>query len=282
MTDSAPSSELATATPLYLCPRNDRHQAQAEALLVTLKANLPVHLMVSIAAELPREAGALVLYIDDQGLSLGETGKKAPKPIQVDFVGGKAAHRRQYGGGKSQLIAKAVGLKTGVKPRVLDATAGLGGDAFVLAGLGCEMLMMERHPVVAALLQDGLERALSDPDAAEVTSRMTLVPGNSTESMADAIGDTGFSPQVIYLDPMFPAREKSASVKKEMKLFHQLVGFDTDEADLLATALELATHRVVVKRPRKAPTIEGVAPTYVLEGKSSRYDIYAKRKLDDE
>jgi len=282
MTDSAPSSELATATPLYLCPRNDRHQAQAEALLVTLKANLPVHLMVSIAAELPREAGALVLYIDDQGLSLGETGKKAPKPIQVDFVGGKAAHRRQYGGGKSQLIAKAVGLKTGVKPRVLDATAGLGGDAFVLAGLGCEMLMMERHPVVAALLQDGLERALSDPDAAEVTSRMTLVPGNSTESMADAIGDTGFSPQVIYLDPMFPAREKSASVKKEMKLFHQLVGFDTDEADLLATALELATHRVVVKRPRKAPAIEGVAPTYVLEGKSSRYDIYAKRKLDDE
>lgn len=282
MTDSAPSSELATATPLYLCPRNDRHQAHAEALLVTLKANLPVHLMVSIAAELPREAGALVLYIDDQGLSLGETGKKAPKPIQVDFVGGKAAHRRQYGGGKSQLIAKAVGLKTGVKPRVLDATAGLGGDAFVLAGLGCEMLMMERHPVVAALLQDGLERALSDPDAAEVTSRMTLVPGNSTESMADAIGDTGFSPQVIYLDPMFPAREKSASVKKEMKLFHQLVGFDTDEADLLATALELATHRVVVKRPRKAPAIEGVAPTYVLEGKSSRYDIYAKRKLDDE
>lgn len=282
MTDSAPSSEPATATPLYLCPRNDRHQAQAEALLVTLKANLPVHLMVSITAELPREAGALVLYIDDQGLSLGETGKKAPKPVQVDFVGGKAAHRRQYGGGKSQLIAKAVGLKTGVKPRVLDATAGLGGDAFVLAGLGCEMLMMERHPVVAALLQDGLERALSDPDAAEVTSRMTLVPGNSTESMADAIGDTGFSPQVIYLDPMFPAREKSASVKKEMKLFHQLVGFDTDEADLLATALELATHRVVVKRPRKAPAIEGVAPTYVLEGKSSRYDIYAKRKLEGE
>ena len=282
MTDSASLSEPAAVTPLYLCPGSERHQAQAEALLVTLKANLPAHLTVSLAAELPREADALVLYIDDQGISLGETGKKAPKPVQVDFVGGKAAHRRQYGGGKSQMIAKAAGLKTGVKPRVLDATAGLGGDAFVLAGLGCEMLMMERHPVVAALLQDGLERALSDPEAAEVASHMTLVPGNSTESMADAIADTGFSPQVIYLDPMFPAREKSASVKKEMKLFHQLVGFDTDEADLLATALELATHRVVVKRPRKAPAIEGVAPTYVLEGKSSRYDIYAKRKLDDE
>ncbi len=282
MTDSTPLSEPRVVTPLLIYPQSERHQAQAEVLLAELKANLPEHLTASIVAELPREAGALVLHIGDQGISLGETGKKAPKPIQVEFASGKAAHRRKYGGGKSQMIAKAVGLKTGVKPRVLDATAGLGGDAFVLAGLGCDMLMMERHPVVAALLQDGLERALSDPEAADVASRMKLVPGNSTESMAQAIADTGFSPQVIYLDPMFPAREKSASVKKEMKLFHQLVGFDTDEADLLATALELASHRVVVKRPRKAPAIEGVAPTYVLEGKSSRYDIYAKRKLDDE
>lgn len=282
MTDSTSLSESRVLTPLLLYPQSEQHQAQAEVLLVELKASLPEHLSASITAELPRESGALVLYIDDQGISLGETGKKVPKPIQVEFASGKAAHRRQYGGGKSQMIAKAVGLKTGVKPRVLDATAGLGGDAFVLAGLGCEMLMMERHPVVAALLQDGLERALSDPDTADVASRMKLVPGNSTESMAQAIADTGFYPQVIYLDPMFPAREKSASVKKEMKLFHQLVGFDTDEADLLATALELATHRVVVKRPRKAPAIEGIAPTYVLEGKSSRYDIYAKRKLVDE
>ena len=274
-------SELSSPTPLYLCAQ-PAFQTQSEQLLAQLQAGLPAHLAIETADEPPRQAGALLLLLNEQGLALGESGKKAPKPVQVDFVGGKAAHRRQYGGGKSQLIAKAVGLKTGVKPRVLDATAGLGGDAFVLAGLGCEMLMMERHPVVAALLQDGLERALSDPEAAEVASRMTLVPGNSTESMAQALTDTGFSPQVIYLDPMFPAREKSASVKKEMKLFHQLVGFDTDEAELLATALELATHRVVVKRPRKAPAIEGVAPTYVLEGKSSRYDIYAKRRLDDD
>lgn len=273
-------SEPSSPTPLYLCAQ-PAFRSQAEALLVQLQAGLPAHLTTELADETPREVGALLLILDGQGLSLGESGKKAPKPVQVDFVGGKAAHRRQYGGGKSQLIAKAVGLKTGIKPRVLDATAGLGGDAFVLAGLGCEMLMMERHPVVAALLQDGLERALLNPEAAEVASRMTLVPGNATRSMAQALTDTGFAPQVIYLDPMFPAREKSASVKKEMKLFHQLVGFDTDEAELLVTALELATHRVVVKRPRKAPAIDGIAPTYVLEGKSSRYDIYAKRKLDD-
>ena len=156
MTDSSSLSEPRVVMPLFIYPQSERHQAEAEGLLMTLKVNRPEHLTASVTAELPREAGALVLYLDDQGISLGETGKKAPKPVQVDFVGGKAAHRRQYGGGKSQLIAKAVGLKTGVKPRVLDATAGLGGDAFVLAGLGCDMLMMERHPVVAALLQDGI------------------------------------------------------------------------------------------------------------------------------
>lgn len=274
-------SELSSPIPLYLCAQ-PAFQSQAEALLAQLQTGLPAHLTIEPVAEPPWESGALLLLLNELGLALGESGKKAPKPIQVDFVGGKAAHRRQYGGGKSQLIAKAVGLHKGARPRVLDATAGLGGDAFVLAGLGCSMLLMERHPVVAALLQDGLERAMRDPDACDVASRMQLVPGNSTESMAQAITDTGFAPQVIYLDPMFPAREKTASVKKEMKLFHQLVGFDSDEAQLLATALELATHRVVVKRPRKAPAIKGVAPTYVLEGKSSRYDIYAKRKLDDE
>ncbi len=271
-------SDSNLVTPLYIYLQQDRYQSQAEQLLSN---PLPEHLSAELVSELPEEAGALILQIGDQGISLGETGKKAPKPIQVEFSSGKAAHRRQYGGGKSQLIAKAVGLKSGIKPRVLDATAGLGGDAFVLAGLGCDMLLMERHPVVATLLEDGLNRALSDPETSEIASRMRLVPGNSTDSMTQAMTAMGFSPQVIYLDPMFPSREKSASVKKEMKLFHQLVGFDTDDDQLLAVALELASHRVVVKRPRKAPAIKGIAPTYALEGKSSRYDIYTKRKLDD-
>ncbi|MCT1282181.1 class I SAM-dependent methyltransferase, partial [Pseudomonas aeruginosa] len=87
------------------------------------------------------------------------------------------------------------------------------------------------------------------------------------------------APQVIYLDPMFPHRDKSALVKKEMRLFRPLVGDDLDAPALLQAALALASHRVVVKRPRKAPIIEGPKPGYSLEGKSSRYDIYPKKAL---
>jgi len=89
----------------------------------------------------------------------------------------------------------------------------------------------------------------------------------------------GEAPQGIYLDPMFPHRDKSALVKKEMRVFRPLVGDDLDAPALLEAALALATHRVVVKRPRKAPIIEGGKPSHSLEGKSSRYDIYPKKAL---
>ncbi|MGE8502753.1 MAG: class I SAM-dependent methyltransferase [Pseudomonas sp.] len=217
------------------------------------------------------------LQLGDDGLQLVELGDKAPGPVRVDFVEGAAAHRRQFGGGSGQMIAKAVGVQPGVRPNVLDATAGLGRDAFVLASLGCRMTLIERQPLVAALLEDGLQRAALDLEVAPIAERMRLFTGNAIELMRNWQGE---APQVIYLDPMFPHRDKSALVKKEMRLFRPFVGDDLDAPALLEAALALATHRVVVKRPRKAPAIEGGKPGYVLEGKSSRYDIYPKKKLE--
>ncbi|MGA4446965.1 class I SAM-dependent methyltransferase [Ectopseudomonas chengduensis] len=217
------------------------------------------------------------LQLGDDGLQLVELGDKAPGPVRVDFVEGAAAHRRQFGGGSGQMIAKAVGVQSGIRPRILDATAGLGRDSFVLASLGCEMTLIERQPLVAALLEDGLRRAALNLDVAPIVARMRLLTGNAIELMRSWQGE---APQVIYLDPMFPHRDKSALVKKEMRLFRPFVGDDLDAPALLEAALALATHRVVVKRPRKAPAIEGGKPGYVLEGKSSRYDIYPKKKLE--
>jgi 16S rRNA (guanine1516-N2)-methyltransferase len=217
------------------------------------------------------------LQLGDDGLQLVELGDKAPGPVRVDFVEGAAAHRRQFGGGSGQMIAKAVGVQAGIRPRILDATAGLGRDAFVLASLGCDMTLIERQPLVAALLEDGLQRALRDLEVAPIVARMRLLNGNAIELMRAWQGE---APQVIYLDPMFPHRDKSALVKKEMRLFRPFVGDDLDAPALLEAALALATHRVVVKRPRKAPSIGGSKPGYVLEGKSSRYDIYPKKKLE--
>ena len=229
------------------------------------------------ALGLPLDGEAeFALQVGVAGLQLQDLAASAPGPLRVDFIEGALAHRRQYGGGSGQMIAKAVGIQPGVRPTVLDATAGLGRDAFVLACLDCHVQMIERNPIVAALLADGLRRARLDVHVAGIVQRMPLLVGDAIELMS---AWTAQAPQVIHLDPMFPSRDKSALVKKEMRLFKPLVGADDDAPALLAAALALATHRVVVKRPRKAPAIVGAAPTYSLQGKSSRYDIYAKKSL---
>ncbi|MGB0468395.1 MAG: class I SAM-dependent methyltransferase [Pontibacterium sp.] len=220
----------------------------------------------------------VVLCVGLDGLSLKATEKKGPGAIRVDFLAGATAHRRKFGGGKGQMIAKAVGIKAGIRPQVLDVTAGLGKDAFVLATLGCDMTLIERSPVIHALLADGLARAASDFDVADILGRMTLHHANSIEWM-QAQAAAGCRYQVVYVDPMFPHGEKSALVKKEMRLFRPIVGDDDDAEQLLDAAMAIAENRVVVKRPRKAPVIGEREPGYQLEGKSSRYDIYALKKL---
>lgn len=212
-----------------------------------------------------------------EGLALQQTGRRRPGPVRVDFVSGALAHRRLHGGGKGQLIAKACGVKAGVRPRIADLTAGLGRDAFVLAALGCEVTLVERSPVVHALLADGLARA-ADSEVAEIIARMRLQAGDGRDWLRSLSPDQ--VPQVIHLDPMFPHSSKSAQVKKEMLAFRDLVGPDGDSAELLAAALAAHPCRVVVKRPRLAPSIEGPEPGYRLEGKSSRYDVYALRRLE--
>ncbi len=225
-----------------------------------------------------------VLLVDETRVALQQTGRKAPGPILVEFTEGSVDHRRKFGGGKGQMIAKAVGIKSGCYPHVLDATAGLGKDSFVLASLGCPVTLLERSPIVQVLLQDGLMRALSfareqDPELLVVLQRMQLITQDSGAYLASL--DASALPDVIYLDPMFPERNKSADVKKEMAAFHDIVGKDEDADSLLPLALERVNYRVVVKRPRKAPFLNNQTPSYQLEGKSSRYDIYTIKKLPD-
>jgi 16S rRNA (guanine1516-N2)-methyltransferase len=203
-------------------------------------------------------------------LELHDTLDKRSKPLYVDFLHGPLAHRRKYGGGRGQLIARAVGA-TGRSPtplRVLDATAGLGRDAFVLASLGCKMYLLERSPIIAALLQDGLKRAQTDPEFANIDMQLTVTDAIAYLKICKRKYD------VIYLDPMFPTRTKSALVKKEMRILRDLVGEDIDAEKLLKLALKIASKRVVVKRPKLAPAIPGPEPTLKFVGKSSRFDVY--------
>lgn len=238
---------------------------------------LAQHYGFSLQTALP-DIDAFILCMEDEGLSLKQ-GNSPRTSVRVDFIGGANAHRRKFGGGMGQDIAKAVGVSSAYKPTVLDATAGLGRDAFVLASLGCEVVSFERNPVVAALLADGLERAQQDAETFAITSRIQLHFGSSHQQLAAVAAAK--QPDIIYLDPMFAHDSKqTAQVKKEMYAFQKLVGQDTDADDLLALALAHARCRVVVKRARKASPLANQEPSYSLVGKANRFDIYALAKVE--
>ena len=192
--------------------------------------------------------------------------------IFIDFIEGKNAHRRQFGGGRGQPLAKAIGLKKGATPTIIDATAGFARDAFVLANLGCQITLIERNPIIATLIEDALLRAANDDDIANVIQRMSLINHDAVEYLTNL--EQQNRPEVIYMDPMYPSREKSALVKKDMRLLHQLAGPDTDSEQLLETARNTALKRVVVKRPKSAPFVGDQKPATSIESKNTRYDIY--------
>ncbi len=227
-----------------------------------------------VAAIAKRADLAYVMQVHEQALELRKLDEPKLGAIKVDLVAGAAAHRRKFGGGRGQDIAKAVGLKHGFTPHVLDATAGLGRDAFVLASLGCQLTLMERMPVVAALLDDGLARAQLNVDVQDIANNMALIHASSIDNMSLAN-----QPDVVYLDPMYPHREKSAAVKKEMRIFQSLVGEDLDADALLAPALALAKYRVVVKRPSYAPPLADKKPSMSIKMKKNRFDVYVNQAI---
>ncbi len=271
-----------------MCPHNadyldtvvilGRPGYESRAELLSAELNLP-----TIAPEdMSVLSSGFTLVVDHAGLSLQQMGVGAPGPIRCDFAEGALRHRRLYGGGKGQDIAKSVGLShKGFRPLVLDMTAGLGRDGFVLGTLGATLQMLERHPVVCALLQDGLDRAqkqaVTDRELAEILARISVFGLDGKDYLEQLTEES--CPDVIYLDPMFPMREKSSKVKKEMQLFHQLVGMDMDATKLLPLALSRVRYRVVVKRPTHAPFLAESIPSYSLKGKSTRFDIYSVQKL---
>jgi len=214
----------------------------------------------------------LLLVLSGERLELRQTGKNAAGPLFVDLTAEALSYRRRQGGSRKEAVARAAGLKGGTTPSVLDVTAGLGRDGFILASLGCRVHLVERSPIVAALLEDGLARAAADPQLARIIgNNLRLTVQNGLELLRNWQEE---GPEVIYLDPMYPHRSKSALVKKEMRLVRLLVGDDEDSDALLAAALKVAKKRVVVKRPRLAPSLAGPPANFTISGKNSRFDVY--------
>jgi len=193
--------------------------------------------------------------------------------LLIDYVSGEIAYRAQHGGGRKQALAKAIGLKPGYSPNVIDATAGLGRDAFVLATLGCHVRMIERSPIMACLLEDALRRAAYYEHLKPwINQCLQLVTGDARQKIPLLCNAS--TTDVIYIDPMYPPRSKSALVKKEMRFIQALVGKDIDSAELLTIALKYSRKRVVIKRPSYAASVGGPKPSHTIESKNTRYDVY--------
>lgn len=197
---------------------------------------------------------------------------KATNPLEsaFDFVGGAVGYRFRSGASRKDALARAAGFGKGSIPTIIDATAGLGRDAFLLATLGAQVTLLERSPEVHNLLRDALARAAAEgPELAAVVSRMTLLQGDARALLPGLRADT------VIVDPMHPPRTNSAVVKQEMRLLRELVGTDPDALQLMQAALAADCKRVVLKWPLRAKPLEGLRkPSHSITGKTVRYDVF--------
>lgn len=203
------------------------------------------------------------LQADEDGLSLIENGRV----LRGDFT--RMLSRLVPNNLNHELLVKACKLRGVQGPfTAIDATAGLGDDAFLLAAAGFQVQLYERNPIIAALLSDALRRGLENPNLAPVISRMQL----HAEDSITMLPRLDLQPDIVVLDPMFPKRQKSGLIKKKFQLLHQLEQPCSEEETLLHAAMSCNPRRIVVKRPLKGPYLAGVKPGYTIKGKSIRYD----------
>lgn len=210
------------------------------------------------------ELPPVFLRLNEAGLSLCDAGGLE---IRGDFS--KLLPRLKPNNLNGELLVKAAKIKGNDTPFAVDATAGLGEDSLLLAAAGFRVRLFEKDPVIAALLSDAMERAVEIPELAGIVARMELVCGDSIEMLPEL----GFVPDVIVLDPMFPERAKSASVKKKFQLIHHLERPCEEEEQLLEAALSTGAHKIVIKRPLKGALLAGKKPSYSLTGRAIRYDV---------
>lgn len=223
---------------------------------------------------------SIILRKDSTGLSLLQNTSKSASPTKVDFLDHKLAYRRRTAG-KSQGIARAVGVKKLDYPSILDATAGLGKDALILASLGCSVTLLERSPVVHAMLLDGFVRARAseDSDICNIIERMHLINIEALLWFEKIRAGEVEQPDVIFIDPMFPPRKKSARVKKDIFMLQQILPAEENLSELLRSALDSAGQRLVVKRPGSKTINAELQPDFQVQGKASHFDIYLTKPV---
>lgn len=165
---------------------------------------------------------------------------------------------------KEDRLAKAIGIKKNLGLNVLDLTAGLGRDAFHLACLGAKVIALEKEAMIF--------KAISSQPLPEYINLKFL--NEEATSYLRELSEKNL-PDVIYFDPMFPEKKKTALPSKESRLLQKLAPLNSTEelVEILNLSLKKSKKRVVVKRPHYAGSVIE-SPHHVIEGKSVRYDVY--------
>ena len=248
----------------------------------------------------PEEIGetfGLALLPDEDGLSLFD-GKMT---LRGDFT--HMLSRLMPGKLPAELLVRAAKLRDpGPCPVAIDCTAGLGEDSLLLAAMGYTVHLFEYDPVTAELLDSALRKSRSSDSSralSDITNRMILhkedsltvlsalcglpVRSREKEMSSHKASDPGifpyitYAPDLIYLDPMFPARRKSGLITKKLQMLQMLENPCADESALLAAAVRANPRRIVIKRPLKGPFLAGIRPAYSIKGKAIRYDCIVVR-----
>ena len=216
------------------------------------------------AAEQMAQAAGLALVRDAEGLALTD----GTMQVRGDFT--HLLPRLKTGVVQREMLVKAARMKGVPAPLAVDATAGLGDDSMLLAAAGFTVILFERNPVIAALLEDALTRATQVPALAPLAKRMELIPKDSIETLPHL----DLQPHVVLLDPMFPSKHGDARAKKKLHIIQQLEQPCQDESALLEAAFAAHPRKVVIKRPLKGPFLADRKPSYSLKGKTIRYDCH--------
>ena len=254
---------------------------QFSAVLSSRGVSVNLEVVEKLNARFFRLNPELGLCVDQDGLWLCANGMKMQPDWQAEVGRLKRASL------KSEMIARACNLAE--KPKLIDATAGLGNDSLLMAYLGAEITLVERHPILFTLLESTKSQVENDPVLAITVARIHLVFSDSADYLEQQISQQ-HEVDVVYLDPMFPQRDqnqnaikKQAQVKKQMQLLHMLLPED-GEMDLGDNLLKLAQQmakRVVVKRPRLAVFLDDQKPDHQWQGDACRFDAYFKTKVSE-
>ncbi|WP_371194778.1 class I SAM-dependent methyltransferase [Glaciecola sp. SC05] len=255
--------------------------AHERAAALAKKTGFEVHKINPQKADKRFDKAQWQLVFTEAGLALRLSSEPSWSDIRVDFASAGLQYRKQHGGGRNEAIAKAIGIKGKQQLSVLDCTAGMGTDSFVMASVGAQVTMLERSPVIAALLEDALLRL---EDAGEALHKsLSFVQADASEYLQQiSVKEAPNQLDVIYLDPMFPHKKKSALVKKEMQAFQMLLGPDQDSEQLLTAAISAKPKRIVVKRPASAAELanaQTILPTMAIRSKKHRFDVYILKSI---